>query len=183
MRILGIDPGLQVCGYACLETDEGKEKIIEAGVYRTSSRLPIETKLNQIAEDTRALLKKFRPDIVAVEELYSHYAHPKTAILMGHARGVILQSCAESAIEVRSFSATRIKKSITGNGRASKQQMQRAIQGLLSLPALPEPDDVADAIAAALCCANSLKGFDSYLVTGGMSDERRATDDAYDSQD
>jgi len=156
MRILGIDPGLQVCGYACLETDEGNEKLIEAGVYRTSSRLPLEAKLNQIAEDTQSLLEKFGPDIVAVEELYSHYAHPKTAILMGHARGVILHKCAESGIEVKSFSATRIKKSVTGNGRASKQQIQRANQGLLSLPDVPEPDDVADAIAAALCCANSM---------------------------
>ena len=155
MRILGIDPGLQVCGYACLEINEGEEKLIEAGVCRTSGSLPLEAKLNQIAEDIQSLLKKFSPDTVAVEELYSHYAHPKTAILMGHARGVILQSCAEAAIEVRSFSATRIKKSITGNGRASKQQMQRAIQGILSLPDVPEPNDVADAISVALCCANS----------------------------
>lgn len=155
MKILGIDPGLQVCGYACLETDQDKERLIEAGVCRTSGSLPIEAKLNQIAEDTHAILEKFHPDIVAVEELYSHYAHPKTAILMGHARGVILQSCAKEAIEVRNFGATRIKKSITDNGRASKEQMQRAIQKILSLPNLPEPDDVADAIAVALCCANS----------------------------
>jgi len=156
MRILGIDPGLQVCGYACLEISRTGEKLIEAGVFRTSNGLTIETKLNQIAEDTRSLLKKFRPDIVAVEELYSHYAHPKTAILMGHARGVILQKCAERAIEVKSFSATRIKKSLTGNGRASKEQMQRTIQTILSLPQIPEPSDVADAIAAAMCCANEL---------------------------
>ena len=154
MRILGIDPGLQVCGYACLEAGDSGEKLLEAGVCRTSGGLPIEAKLNQIAEDIQSLLKKFSPDTVAVEELYSHYAHPKTAILMGHARGVILQKCAEAAIEVRSFSATRIKKSITGNGRASKQQMQRAIQAILSLPDIPEPNDVADAIAAAICCAN-----------------------------
>ena len=75
---------------------------------------------------------------------------------MGHARGVILQKCAEAEIEVRSFSATRIKKSITGNGRASKEQIQRTIQTILSLPKLPEPSDVADAIAAAICCANSI---------------------------
>ena len=156
MRILGIDPGLQVCGYACLETNADKNMLLEAGFCRTSSDLPIETKLNQIAQDIKSLLNKFSPDIVAVEELYSHYAHPKTAILMGHARGVILQSCAEAAIEVRSFSATRIKKSITGNGRASKQQMQRAIQGILALPEMPEPDDVADAISAAICCSNSI---------------------------
>jgi crossover junction endodeoxyribonuclease RuvC len=156
MRILGIDPGLQVCGYACLEAGPNEEKLIEAGVIRTPGGSVIEQKLNRIAEDTSSLLNDFKPDVVAIEELYSHYAHPKTAILMGHARGVILQKCAEAAIEVRSFSATRIKKSITGNGRASKEQVQRTIQTILSLPKLPEPSDVADAIAAAICCANSI---------------------------
>jgi len=92
-----------------------------------------------------------------VEELYSHYAHPRTAILMGHARGVILQKCAEAGVEIRSFGATRIKKSLTGNGRASKEQVQRTVQTVLGLAELPEPNDVADAIAAALCCSNSLR--------------------------
>jgi crossover junction endodeoxyribonuclease RuvC len=157
MRILGIDPGLQVCGYACLETKPGEEKLIEAGVIRTERDDALEQRLNRIAEDAESLLRSFTPEVVAVEELYSHYAHPRTAILMGHARGVILQKCAEAAIEVRSFSATRIKKSITGNGRASKEQVQRTIQTILCLSELPEPSDVADAIAAALCCANSTK--------------------------
>ena len=156
MKVLGIDPGLQVCGYACLETGAGGEELIEAGVIRTEGGLPIQEKLNRIAQDMQSLLKSFKPDIVAVEELYAHYAHPRTAILMGHARGVILQKCAEAAIEVKNFSATRIKKSITGNGRASKEQIQRTIQTILSLPKLPEPSDVADAIAAAMCCANSI---------------------------
>ena len=155
MRILGIDPGLQVCGYACVETHGDRETLIEAGVFRTDNDLPIEAKLSQIAKDTEALLKKFSPGIVAVEELYSHYAHPKTAILMGHARGVILQKCAERVSELKSFAATRIKKSITGNGRASKEQIQKSIQVILHLPQLPQPPDVADAIAVALCCANS----------------------------
>ncbi len=176
MRILGIDPGLQVCGYACLEIDGDRQRLIEAGVIRTSGNLPIEARLNQIAEDAKSLLEKFGPDIVAVEELYSHYAHPRTAILMGHARGVILQRCAEvrhRRIEVKSFSATRIKKSVTGNGRASKQQIQRAIQRLLSLPALPEPSDVADAVAAALCCANEMNSI--LVTTGYMQNEQRDT--------
>ena len=110
MRILGIDPGLQVCGYACLETGGEEYTLIEAGVFRTSDSLAIEARLNQIAEDTKLLLEKLQPQVVAVEQLYSHYAHPKTAILMGHARGVILQKCAEAGVEVRSFAATRIKK-------------------------------------------------------------------------
>ncbi len=157
MRILGIDPGLQVCGYACVEAEPGIEKLIEAGVIRTQAGRAIEQKLCQIADDIQSLLESLSPEVVAVEQLYSHYAHPRTAILMGHARGVILQKCADAGIEVRSFSATRIKKSITGNGRASKEQMQRTIQTLLGLPELPEPHDVADAIAAALCCANSAR--------------------------
>jgi crossover junction endodeoxyribonuclease RuvC len=157
MRILGIDPGLQVCGYACMEASIEGEKLIEAGIMRTPNDLTLAERLNRIAADISEILENFKPDVVAVEELYSHYAHPKTAILMGHARGVILQKCAQSSIEVRSFNATRIKKSITGNGRASKEQVQRTIQTILMLSELPEPNDVADAIAAALCCANSLQ--------------------------
>ena len=157
MRILGIDPGLQVCGYACLEA--GGEKLVEAGVFRTGNDSAIEIRLNKIAKDIETILNKFRPDIVAVEQLYSHYAHPKTAILMGHARGVILQKCAQAGIEVKSFGATRIKKSLTGNGRATKAQVQRTIQSFLGLLSVPEPNDVADAIAAALCCCNSIKSF------------------------
>ena len=119
MRVLGIDPGLQVCGYACLDSDGDVGTIVEAGVLRTSSELPVERRLNQIAADIETLLSRFGPEVVAVEELYSHYAHPRTAILMGHARGVILQKSAAANIEVMSFSATRIKKSLTGSGRAS----------------------------------------------------------------
>jgi crossover junction endodeoxyribonuclease RuvC len=136
--------------------------LIEAGAIRTNTKSPIEVKLNQIAEDIESLLKKFKPEIVAVEQLYSHYAHPRTAILMGHARGVILQACAAAGVEVKSFSATRIKKSLTGNGRASKEQVQRTIQTILSLPRLPEPPDVADAVAAALCCAKRCEKERSY---------------------
>ena len=156
MRILGIDPGLQVCGYACIEAVSGEEDLIEAGVVRTVRGEALEEKLNRIAEDITTLLARFEPDVVAVEELYSHYAHPRTAILMGHARGDILQKCAEAGVAIKSFSATRIKKSLTGNGRASKEQVQRTIQTVLALAELPEPNDVADAIAAAMCCANRM---------------------------
>jgi len=156
MRILGIDPGLQVCGYACLDSDAHEEIIVEAGVLRTEGELSLERRLNQIAEDMGTLLSRFRPEVVAVEELYSHYAHPRTAILMGHARGVILQRSAAVGLEVRSFSATRIKKSLTGNGRASKEQLQKTMQTILALPDVPKPNDVADAMAVALCCANAL---------------------------
>ena len=160
MRILGIDPGLQVCGYACIESNpriNSGAKLVEAGVIRTTGSKAIEERLKQIADDIDSILEKFKPEVVAVEQLYSHYAHPRTAILMGHARGVILQRCAATGIEVKSFSATRIKKCITGNGHASKEQMQRTIKTLLGLSAVPEPADVADAISAAMCCAETMK--------------------------
>ncbi len=154
MILLGIDPGLQVCGYAVVQKDLLRQTLIEAGVFRTDGQALLEERLNQIAADIQTLLDAHKPDVVAVGQLYAHYKHPRTAILMGHARGVILQRAAQAGAVVRSFSATRIKKSLTGNGRASKNQMQRAIQTVLDLPAPPEPADVADAIAAALCCAN-----------------------------
>jgi crossover junction endodeoxyribonuclease RuvC len=164
MRVLGIDPGLRVCGYGCLDVSGGNYTLVEAGVLKTDSGAAIEVKLNSIAEDINQILGKLSPEVVAVEELYSHYAHPRTAILMGHARGVILQKCAEAGIEVRSFSATKIKKSVTGNGRASKEQVQRSIQSLLGLNEMPEPADVADAIAAAFCCGDSVRN--SAILTG-----------------
>lgn len=154
MLILGIDPGLQVCGYAVIEKKLLDTRLVEAGVFRTDRKADLHERLNQIAADIRQVLAAHKPKEVAVEQLYAHYKHPRTAILMGHARGVILQQAAEAGAGVKSFSATRIKKSLTGNGHAAKGQMQRAIQTLLGLPELPEPADVADAIAIALCCAN-----------------------------
>lgn len=154
MILLGIDPGLQVCGYAVVKKELLRCTLLEAGVFRTDGKASLEERLHQIATDIQTVLSAHKPEVVAVEQLYAHYAHPRTAILMGHARGVILQKSAESGAVVKSFSATRIKKSLTGNGHASKGQMQRAIQTLLNLPNLPEPADVADAIAIALCCAN-----------------------------
>ncbi len=154
MRILGIDPGLQYCGYAVVDSGRGIDRLVEAGTIRTNGSAHLEVRLSQIAADLSSILANLSPQIVAVEELYAHYAHPRTAILMGHARGVILQTAAAAGIAVRSFSATKIKKSLTGNGRAGKQQVQRTIQAMLGLPKMPEPPDVADAVAVALCCAN-----------------------------
>jgi crossover junction endodeoxyribonuclease RuvC len=97
------------------------------------------------------VIAQFQPEAMAVEELYAHYDHPRTAILMGHARGVIFLAAAQQGIPVVSYASTQVKKLVTGNGRASKDQVQRAIQGELGLAALPDPPDVADALAVALC--------------------------------
>ncbi|MHC4552031.1 MAG: crossover junction endodeoxyribonuclease RuvC [Planctomycetota bacterium] len=154
MKILGIDPGLRVCGYAVIEKKFLDCKLLEAGVFRIATDNTLAGRLTQIADDIQSVLEKYKPDAVGVEQLFAHYKHPRTAILMGHARGVILQKSDAAGAEVAEYAATRIKKSLTGNGRATKAQMQRTIQTVLALPDPPEPADVADAIAIALCCAN-----------------------------
>ena len=156
MIIIGIDPGLRICGYAAISWGISGAKLLEAGTIRADIKADLAIRLSQIATDFDGILESHNPDIIAVEQLYSHYAHPRTAILMGHARGVIFQLAGARDIKVVDYSATKIKKSLTGNGRATKQQMQRAIATTLCLAAPPEPADVADAIAIALCCANAL---------------------------
>ncbi len=149
--VCGIDPGLGTTGYAVVRTGSNRG-VIDAGVCRFDGSRPLAERLAAVDHDISAILSEHHPDVVAVEQLYSHYAHPRTAILMGHARGVILAAAARLEIEVRSFAATQIKRHLTGNGRATKVQMQRAVKTTLGLAVLPEPADVADALAIALCC-------------------------------
>jgi len=151
--LCGIDPGLGTSGYAVIRTGGEGTAVVDAGVCRFDPKLPLAERLVAIDHDISAILNEHQPELVAVEQLYSHYTHPRTAILMGHARGVILLAAARLGIEVRSYSATRIKRYLTGNGRATKAQMQRAIQLTLGLLTIPEPADVADALAIALCGA------------------------------
>ena len=150
--VCGIDPGLGTTGYAVLRGAGDAVTVVDAGVCRFDENIPLAERLLTIRRDVSSILSEHPPEFVAVEELYSHYKHPKTAILMGHARGVILLAAAEAGSEVRSYAATQVKRYLTGNGRATKAQMQRAVQTTLGLSSLPEPSDVADALAIALCC-------------------------------
>ncbi len=156
MRILGIDPGLQLTGYGVIEFDIRKPRLLDAGVIRLDSKTVIAQRLVELETELESIVKEHRPDVIAVEQLYSHYAHPRTAILMGHARGVILLVAARHAIRTEEYAANRIKKNLTGNGHAGKPQMQRAIQSLWNLDTPPDPPDVADALAVALCCGRAL---------------------------
>jgi crossover junction endodeoxyribonuclease RuvC len=150
--ICGIDPGLGTTGYAVLRDGT----IQDAGVCRFALDGSLAERLVAVEADVGAIFAEHAPAVVAVEQLYSHYNHPRTAILMGHARGVILLAAARRGIPVRSYSATQIKRYLTGNGRATKSQMQRAVAMALGLDEPPEPPDVADALAIALCCASDL---------------------------
>jgi crossover junction endodeoxyribonuclease RuvC len=109
-------------------------------------------RLVELERELDQLVEEHRPEICAIEQLYSHYAHPRTAILMAHARGVILLVARRKGIAVEQFAANRVKQSLTGHGHAAKSQMQRAIQAVWNLKEAPEPPDVADALAIALCC-------------------------------
>jgi len=154
--ICGIDPGLRRTGYAVIDPCGAMPDVRDAGVCRLDENTAIALRLAVLFEDMTAVLEEHGPDVVAVESLYSHYKHPRTAILMGHARGVIFLAASRLGIEVRSFPATRIKRYLTGNGRASKAQVQRAVQTALELSTIPEPPDVADALAIALCCVGEM---------------------------
>jgi crossover junction endodeoxyribonuclease RuvC len=153
-RILGIDPGLRVTGYAVLEVGQQRPVVCEAGVIsgaRRDKASGLAVRIQSVYDGIVEVLGQFRPQVVVVEQLYAHYAHPRTAILMAHARGVIFLAASQQALPVISYNATRVKKTITGNGRAPKDQVQRTIQRELGLASLPEPADVADALAVALC--------------------------------
>jgi crossover junction endodeoxyribonuclease RuvC len=153
-RILGVDPGLRVTGYAVLEVGQLKPIICEAGIIRSSegrAAAALSERIQSVYDGISDVVKQFQPQVVVVEQLYAHYAHPRTAILMAHARGVIFLAARQHNLPVISYNATRVKKTIAGNGRAPKDQVQRTIQRELGLAQLPEPADVADALAVALC--------------------------------
>jgi len=151
IRILGVDPGLNLTGYGVVEPCDGRLRLCEAGVIRGRPRGGMAERLKIIADGLAEVIASLHPTVMALEELYSHYKRPRTAILMGHARGVICLRAAEAGLVVHHYSATQIKRILTGSGRAPKGQVQRAIQRELGLAEVPEPPDVADALAIALC--------------------------------
>lgn len=144
---LGIDPGLDRCGYAVLDATGS---LCDAGVVRTSPRDPLGRRLVELEKGLAELFAEYPISRVAIEQLYSHYKHPRTAILMGHARGVALLVAARQGVTTLDLSATHVKKALTGNGHATKAQVQRAVMLTAGLARPPEPADVADAIAIAL---------------------------------
>ena len=154
LRVVGIDPGLNITGYGVVEGDAGSARLIEAGYLKSDERDAMPVRIKAIYDDVLALFEEVKPEAVAIEELYVHYNHPRTAIVMGHMRGAIMLAAAQCGVPVLSYPATMVKRSLTGNGHAAKSQMQRMIEAVLGLSKTPEPADVADALAVAICHAN-----------------------------
>lgn len=157
MLVLGIDPGLQRTGFACLRVDIARPSaapsVRDAGHIKLNPRDPLHTRLAVLERELASIIASLGPDLACVESLFAHYRHPTTAISMAHARGVILCCLARTGLDPLELKPTEVKRSLTGFGHASKDQVQRAIQAVLGLATLPEPSDVADAMAVAYCAA------------------------------
>jgi crossover junction endodeoxyribonuclease RuvC len=158
MRILGIDPGLRLTGYGVVDFHAHRPALLDGGVIRLDAKAPIISRLVELETELESLFEEHKPEVCAVEQLYAHYAHPRTAILMGHARGVILLVAGRRGVAFHEYAANRIKQSVVGHGHASKGQMQQAIQSTFNLSEPPNPPDVADALAVALCCGLAMQG-------------------------
>ncbi len=158
LRILGIDPGLNITGYGVLEIVDKQHRLVEAGVVRGRARGTLAERVHDIHTGVTDVIRALKPHVMALEKLYSHYDRPTTAILMGHARGAICLAAAQGELEVADYAATQVKSILTGSGRASKSLVQLAIQYGLNVPSWPDPPGVADALASAMC--------DYYLAHG-----------------
>jgi crossover junction endodeoxyribonuclease RuvC len=182
-RIIGIDPGLNITGYGVIDIQRGEICLCEAGVIRLprcrAGNLP--ERLNSLFGELCGLLQEVCPLRMCLEEVYGHQLYPQTAILMSHARGVICLAARRAGVPVVGLAPKRIKQSVTGNGNASKLQVQRAVREFFSLEQTPHPPDVADALAAALCYASWLqrahdvRAASSTTASNGLGRRHRAT--------
>lgn len=154
MRILGVDPGLATVGWGVIDDINGKQKPVAFGVITTLKDLPLPERLLVIEEDLKSLIAKFKPDEIALEELFFNN-NQKTAINVAQARGVILLTCKKECGKMFEYTPLQIKQALTGYGRAEKKQIQEMTRTFLNLPKIPKPDDAADALAVALTHAHT----------------------------
>lgn len=155
MVILGIDPGLATTGFGIIKVQNHQFTHIAHGIIATLADWSHHYRLYELSDQLKKIIRKFQPQIIAVEEIFI-YKNLKTAIKIGEARGVILLTAAQNKLMiVREFTPLEIKQALTGYGRADKAQMQKMVKIILNLSKIPEPDDAADALAAAICCAQN----------------------------
>jgi crossover junction endodeoxyribonuclease RuvC len=153
-RILGVDPGLRTTGYGVIEMHGGTPRLIEGGVLQPKPSLALEQRLVQLHDAMVEVVRATRPDCMVIEELWTAYEHPQTAVLMGHARGVIALAAGAHGVPVHNLAHTIVKRALTGNGAAKKAQVKGMVVKLLGLSEPPQPDDVSDALALAIAFAN-----------------------------
>ena len=153
MRVFGIDPGSVRTGYGCVDTDGSRHRLVTCGAIATAADAALPEKLRVIHDGLVALLKSAAPDCVAIENLF-HARNVRSALVLGHARGVAVLAAVQAGLPVIEYTPAEIKLSIVGYGRAEKLQMQHMVKLLLGLDAAPSPYDAADALAVAICHAH-----------------------------
>jgi crossover junction endodeoxyribonuclease RuvC len=155
MRLLGIDPGLLRTGYACVEVPVRslEPRLVEAGVLRIRAKGTLAERLRQLHDELDGVLQDLAPTRMAVESLFSHARFARTAIVMGHARGVVLLAAGRRELPVMELAPAEVKRAVTGRGNATKDQVRRAVMSQCGLRSLKGPSDVSDAVAIALCAA------------------------------
>ncbi|MEZ5359515.1 MAG: crossover junction endodeoxyribonuclease RuvC [Candidatus Zixiibacteriota bacterium] len=158
MLVLGVDPGLNTTGYGLVEHRSDRVFLIEGGVIRSDAKAEMAQRVGAIYQGITEVIREFSPDVMAMEEIYSHTKHPRTAIIMAHARGAILAAADSMGLGVRHYPSTTIKSALTGNGRAKKEQVREMVFSMLRCTGKPEPLDTYDALAAALCHINQQTG-------------------------
>ena len=154
MIILGIDPGFAIVGFGILESERGHQRLIRCGAITTPAGQPLPARLLQIEDDMAQLLSVFRPQAMAVEELFFNN-NVTTGIGVAQARGVILTAAERASVPIFEYSPSQVKQAVAGYGKAEKRQVMEMTKRLLGLQAIPKPDDAADAVAIALCHARS----------------------------
>lgn len=163
MRILGIDPGLAIVGFGIIDVKGNTYKAIDYGIIKTNADLTLPDRLEKIYLLLHELIDKYNPDEVAIEELFFN-KNIKTAITVGHARGVEILACKTKGLEVYEYTPLQIKQGITGYGHADKSQIQEMTKLLLNLEKIPKPDDAADGLAVALTHGSALQFKDMYKM-------------------
>lgn len=153
MRILGIDPGYGIVGFGIIDYENSNYKVVDYGVIETAKEEDISVRLTMIYDAIGKLTETFKPDQIAVEELF-YFKNQTTVIPVAEARGVILLAAVHSCGEIFEYTPLQIKQALTGNGRAEKAQVQFMVKAILGLEKIPKPDDAADALAVAICHAN-----------------------------
>ncbi len=156
MLVLGIDPGTAITGWGIVERDGDSLTLLDYGTVTTSPDTPLPERLQVIYQELGQILARHGPDAVAVEKLFFS-KNVRTALAVGQARGVALLAIADAGLPLHEYTPLEVKQSVSGYGRASKEQVQKLVQILLGLDFLPEPDDAADAIAVAICHIHSAR--------------------------
>ncbi len=153
--ILGIDPGTAIMGYGLVRVDQNEElQLVEYGVLTTAPGVPMAQRLLNLYQQLQELLRRYHPSTMVVEELFFN-KNTNTAIAVGQARGVVLLAGATAGIDIQEFTPLQVKQSLTGYGRATKDQVQQMVRLTLNLDKIPRPDDAADAVALAICYLRS----------------------------